>query len=87
MMNEVISLFGRNRVVDDTPRDLLKCVTNVLSCIYALTEDADDYIIKAFDEIEVDNEKTIVPCDELIDFLLSYQVCFLFNVHDRISVL
>lgn len=78
-MNEVTSLFGRNRFVNDTPEELLRFAFDVLTNITAVTEDADQHLAKAFDVIKVDNEEVLVPCDELIDFLLSYQVVLFFS--------
>lgn len=79
MMNEVTSLFGRNRFVNDTPEELLRFAFDVLTNITAVTEDADQHLAKVFDVIKVDNEEVLVPCDELIDFLLSYQVVLFFS--------
>lgn len=74
IMNKVTSVFSRETFLSDTPRELLQFALHILNSCNAITDDAEMNLKAAFDEIVVDGETVLVPCDEFIEIMMAYQV-------------
>ena len=70
LFSNVFELYSRERFLRTLPETFANLLYPTLTCIYTLSQDADQYNCVLFDT----EDGVLVPCEELVDFIVTLQV-------------
>lgn len=74
IMVQANELFGRNHLLYDADPQFLKFITNLVSAIYTITDDAGPAMEVFFDKVNTRAGEILVPCKEMVEMMHAYQV-------------
>lgn len=70
LFSNIFNLYSREKFMVTLPQEFNTLLYQTLTCIYTISQDADKYNNVLFDT----EDGVLVPCDELVEFIVTLQV-------------